>query len=128
MVLICHELFDLLLTALELEHNLAVSLSNSLAVVALSSATVLKGLFTPLKCRFEVSVLRLVIVLHAHRQGGLPLLVLFERLLDYHLLGCAEHDKLLAKGLVAPADYFHSFSEMLAISSIFDRQFLVEHL
>ena len=44
MVLISHEVFNLLLTSLQFHHDLLVSLFNSLAIVTLSVATVLEVL------------------------------------------------------------------------------------
>ena len=107
-VLLAHKIFDLLLTTLELEHNLSIALLDSLTVVALSGATVLKGLFTPLQGRLEICVLRFVIALHARSQRSLSLFVFLNSLLNYHLLSCAEHDQLLTERLVAPAYRFHS--------------------
>ena len=66
MVLISHELFNLLLTSLELHHYLPIPLLHSLAVVALARTTVLKGFLPLLFCLLELVQLKLVEFAHGN--------------------------------------------------------------
>ena len=66
MILISHELFNLLLTSLELHHYLPISLLHSLAVVALACTTVLKGFLPLLFCLLELVQLKLVEFAHGN--------------------------------------------------------------
>jgi len=59
-VLVSHELLHLLLTALQFDHNLSVTLLDSLAVVALSMPAILEGFLTVLLGLFVLSELLLV--------------------------------------------------------------------
>ena len=74
MVLLFYELFNLLLTPLQLYHDLSVSLLDGLTVVTLSKAAVLKLLTTVLLCLVVFGELLIVERLHL---AAAPLLSVF---------------------------------------------------
>ena len=87
MVLVAHELLDLLLTALQFDHNLPVPLLDRLTVVALSAPAVIKGLLSVLlrlivlRQLLRVKLLHLCVALFILLIGTFKGPLHFERLL-----------------------------------------------
>ena len=114
-VLVAHEFFDLFLTALQFDHNLSVPLLDRLAVVALASTAVLKGL---LPCPLPVFVLgELLFVERSHFSGPLFVVLLssFVRALHVRMLFVTVRRKFLAEGLIATSKVFLAKCEALLV-------------
>lgn len=99
-VLVAHELFDLLLTPLQLHHNLSVSLLDRLTVIALARATEFEGL-VPLLLGILLNVqLLLVEDLHDIHSLRLALRSILYILLHHQVLMRAEHGNPFVQRLV----------------------------
>ena len=90
------EFFDLLLTALEFEHNLTVAIFNGLAVIALTMATKLKCFLAILLGLLPFATLLLVVALHASGELALFGLGLLNSVVHDALLVSSIHDEVLA--------------------------------
>ena len=111
MILGLDELFDLLLTALEFEHNLTVAIFNGLAVIALTMATKLKCFLAILLSLLPLSTLLLVIALHASGELALFSLGLLNSVVHDALLVSSVHGEVLAQRLIPAADFVDSLGK-----------------
>lgn len=101
MVLIAHEFFDLLLTALEFDHNLTVSLLDCLTVITLPTTAVFERLFSILLCLVVLCKFLLIEEFHLSIALILFFVGTFKRPFHIQLFFVSVRLKFLTKGLVA---------------------------
>ena len=116
MVLFAHEFFNLLFTALQLVHDLSVSLLDRKAVITLAMAEVLEGFLPVLLGLLVLGKFLLVEKPHLLRPLFLILLRVFQRLLQVNMLFVTVRRQLFAERLVSTSQVFLSQSQVLLVS------------
>ena len=107
-VLRSHELFNLFLTTLELEHDLSVTLLDCLTIVTLAGSTELKGFLSFFFGILPHSTLLIVVAFHASRQLTLFNFARLNSLVHNARLMSPVHAQMLAQGLVPASDFFNT--------------------
>ena len=125
MVLVLHILFNLFLTALQLHHNLFISLFNRLVLVTLAMSQILKCLFSVVN--WFVLLVQLCFVKGFHLKFSRldSILGLFYGVFCLNFFHTAEHVDLFTQRLISFAQVFCSNSHALGVASLALIYFLV---